>query len=455
MYEHGSQLLAIRPTVQTRIKLHPELIQSNKILTMGIMDLTSYLNQAALDNPALIVNPPSWQLNGWAHRPNPLVEKEPDDSPDPIAALPAAEPSLTEELKSTLRLQKVEPPLLNDAFIIIDALDENGFLADGLEDLARHFSLPISRLEKALQLVQSLDPPGIGARDLRECLHLQHRRLGIPSPVLTAIIDGHLEDVAKGQLQVIARTLRVPLDTVLDAIALLKTFNPKPGNGYPSSPTVFIIPDAEIRIEAGALQIWMNDHLLPRLSVDPKLEQMLNDPAVDDQTLCYIKEKLDQAKKLIGYVKARMTTVQRVIECAVNQQRDFFLYGSDHLKPLTMQSVAADLQLSVSTISRAVRDKYIESPRGLLPLKALFPSSIGDHSPGTTPLMIIKLIQEYIQREDKTNPLSDADLAAALQAQGIQVSRRTVAKYRGMAQIPSSHQRRQYHLARVGIDRTG
>lgn len=437
--------LGIEPTVKTELYITPELKQSLDLLTLGAAELTSYVNEAALENPLLHVDPPRWQTSGWAGDRSLWKKRRPRDAApfDPIAALKAPEPTLADRLMAALHALQLEPERLRDARLIVDALDERGFLGVPLEALAERFARPLERLEAALLIVQSLDPPGIGARDLRECLHLQHRRLGQPLPILTAIIDAHLEDVAKGRLQAIARRLRVPIEDVADAVSLLRTFHPKPGSRYAEEPIVYMIPEAAVRNVSGTLQVMIDDDVLPRLSIDPALARLQHDTALDPHTRDYVSRKIAQAQKLIEQLEARKTTLQRVLEAVVRRQAAYFLHGPDRLKPLTMQVVAEDVGLSVSTVSRTVRDKCIETPWGLIELRRLFPSSIGGEGEAATQEAVTRKIRAYIEAEDKTRPLSDADLAAALSRDGFPISRRTVAKYRTAAGIPPSHQRRQ------------
>ncbi|PTQ54625.1 MAG: RNA polymerase sigma-54 factor RpoN [Hydrogenibacillus schlegelii] len=440
--------VGIEQKLKTELYITPDLQQSLDILTLGVTDLASYVNNVALDNPAIRVDPPTWQMSAsFARRPHkknrqPLDEK----TPDPVMALKAPEPTLADRLKAALPTYQLDTELLKGTHLIIDALDERGYLGMPLEEISQRFNYPMDRLKKALEVVQSLDPPGIGARDLRECLHLQHRRLGEPLPVLTAIIEEHLLDVAKGQFKKIASRLRVSLEAVLEAVSLLKTFHPKPGKLYStdSEPTVYIIPDAAVQNNTGTLEVRIYDDVLPRLTLEPDILQMLRHEKLDTQTKAYLARQVARANKLIEQLNARKTTLARVLHAVAHYQKDFFFYGFDHLKPLTMQTVAETVGLSVSTVSRAVRDKYIQTPWGVIEFKRLFPSAIsGTEAQGeATSETVIRKIKAYIEAEDKTQPLSDEEIAAALNREGIYISRRTVAKYRSLSGIPSSQQRK-------------
>ncbi|MBE3563493.1 MAG: RNA polymerase factor sigma-54 [Hydrogenibacillus schlegelii] len=439
----------LEPSLKTELRITAELKQSLDLLMLGLPELTSYIDELARENPALHVDPPLWQTSGWATgRPRRKSRRASNESDphDPLSALRAPEPSLTDRLKAELRMRRLDSRLLRDACLIVEALDERGFLGVPLEALAERFARPLARLEAALVIVQSLDPPGIGARNLRECLHLQHRRLGEPLPVLSALIDEHLEDVAEGRLEAIARRLRVPIEAVVEAVALLKTFNPRPGGEFAAEATVYVIPEAAVQNDAGTLTVILYDDVLPRLSIDPAFARMERRLDLDPRTRDYVSRKIAHARKLIDQVRARKATLARVLEAVVRRQQEAFLHGPERLKPLTMQVIAEDVGLSVSTISRTVREKHIETPWGVIEFKRLFPSPVGgsgDEATPTTSDAIIRKIKAYIEAEDKTNPLSDEALAALFHQEGVPVSRRTVAKYRAMAGIPSSHQRRR------------
>ncbi|MCA9077432.1 MAG: RNA polymerase factor sigma-54 [Planctomycetaceae bacterium] len=330
---------------------------------------------------------------------------------------------------------------------LIYSLDHNGRLQSSLPEIAQVYDDPISMedADAALQMIQQLDPPGVGARDLKECLLLQ---IGPHTPmrdVLTILVGSHLEDLAQNRLPVIQRKTGYSIELIKDALDELKTLDPFPGRRFESEPVQRITPD--VRVERNAEGEWvveLEEEYVPRLRISHSYLKMLQQ-SPDSKTREYIKRKVESAKWLMDAIEQRYSTLRKVAQAIVDFQSDFLENGPEHIIPLKMQQIADVVGVHVTTVSRAVDDKYISTPRGVFALKRFFGG-------GTTTAdgeevaweNIRRKLKEIVDNEDKDNPLSDDALVAELTKHGFQLARRTVTKYRKAMGIPSSRQRREY-----------
>ncbi len=340
------------------------------------------------------------------------------------------------------------PPAVRDfGEYLIYSLDHNGRLQSSLPEIVQVYDAPISMddAQLALQRIQQLDPPGMGARDLKECLLLQLRP-GMPyRDVLMTLIGSHLEDLAQNRLPVIQRKTGYSIDVIKAALEELKTLDPFPGRQFESEPVQRITPDVRVvKDEEGKWVVELEDEYVPQLRISNSyLKMMQQNP--DAKTKEYIKRKVESANWLIDAIKQRYNTLRRVAQAIVDAQTDFLENGPEHIVPLKMQQIADVVGVHVTTVSRAVDDKYIATPRGVFALKRFFGG-------GTTTAdgeevaweNIRRKLKEIVDSEDKNHPLSDDALVAELAKHGIQLARRTVTKYRKAMGIPSSRQRREY-----------
>jgi RNA polymerase sigma-54 factor len=375
------------------------------------------------------------------------IDEEGDRQHDAIANLSNRSPSLQEYLLEQFAYFSVTREIREFAEFLIQNLDHHGRLPTGLTELQQLYGKSISELDAvaALQLVQRLDPPGIGARDAKECLLLQVREDTPHRDVLVTIITSHLEDLAMNRLPLIQRRTGYSLEQIKDAHHELLKLNPFPGASFESRPVQTIKPDLFVEPDAnGQYVVRLEDEFTPRLRLSKRYQQMLRDGA-DAQTKEYIKRKLDAAKWLIESIEQRYNTLKRVAQAIVDRQTSFLDHGPEHIVPLKMQQIADVVHVHVTTVSRAVVDKWIQTPRGLFPLKRFFGGGTTAENGEEVAWDIIRLkLKEIVDQENKEDPLSDDALVEELAKQGYQLARRTVTKYRKGLNIPSSRERRTY-----------
>lgn len=367
---------------------------------------------------------------------------------DAMANMTARPQSLQDYLHDQLGWFDLEGELREMADRIIYNLDSNGWLQGRLEDLlgpdADQQDLALA--ERALALVQKLDPPGVGARDVRECLLLQLTP-GMPFyEELKALIADHLEDLGQNRLPAIARRTGYSIELIQRVTGELHKLNPKPGADFnealvpPVTPDVFVEPT-----EDGRYQVRLEDGRTPTLFISPYYRRLFQSGQANEETREYIKRKFNSAQWLIDSIEQRRNTLTRVSQAIVDHQTEFLDKGPEAIEPLKMQQIADKVGVHVTTVSRAVDDKWIQTPRGIFPLKRFFCGGTlsADGEEVAWDAVRVKL-QEIVDNEDKQHPKSDEQLVKDLAAEGITVARRTVTKYRKAMSIPSSRQRRRW-----------
>lgn len=376
------------------------------------------------------------------------VSEDGDRAHDVIANIAERAPSLQEHLIEQFSFFSVPREVREFGEFIIQNLDPNGRLSNSLAELIQLYGRSVTEQDAyaALALVQKLDPPGIGARDARECLLLQIRPDTPHREVLTTIITSHLEDLAQNRLPLIERKTGYSINRIKEAYQELLKLNPYPGKGFADVPVQTVKPDLYVEPdEHGKYVVRMEDEYTPRLRISRRYQQMLRNGAADTQTREYIKRKIDSAKWLIESIEQRHNTLKRVAQAIVDHQTEFLDNGPEFIVPLKMQQIADVVGVHVTTVSRAVDDKWIQTPRGLFPLKRFFGGGTTTDSGEEVAWDIIRIkLKEIVDGEDKNDPLSDDALVDELAKHGYQLARRTVTKYRKALQIPSSRQRRNY-----------
>ncbi len=329
---------------------------------------------------------------------------------------------------------------------IIENLDNKGYLDVEVCDIARELKTEVSVVEKALGIVQGLEPDGIGARDLKECLKIQLNKKGIEDEALFYIIDNHLQNLAENKFLIIAKDLDITPKDAQQYGDIIKSLEPKPSRGFFTGDEVkYIIPDAYIKKIDNKYHIIMNDNLLPKLSINNMYKEIINNDK-DKYAADYVKDKISSAMFLIKSVENRKNTIYRVLENIIEIQYDYFEKGEDYLKPMTLKEIAERLEMHESTISRAIRDKYIYTSRGTVKIKNLFTTGIKSKNSGEDVSVnnIKNHIKKLIDEEDKSKPLSDQFICDELSKLGMNISRRTVAKYREELGIKSSSKRKRF-----------
>ena len=354
---------------------------------------------------------------------------------------------LTDHLAWQLGASPVPERQRQLADAIIGNLDENGYLTATVEEIAEMEKAEIREVEEALAVVQELDPPGVAARNVGECLERQLVVLDPEDSPLThtarAIVREHLKLVQNNQFKELAKAVGQPVEVVKQAVEVIKTLDPRPGLRYNKTEPRVVEPDVFFRKVGEEWQVSLNDDDLPQLRLSPTYRRLLARDAADREVRNYVKERLTAAVQILKNIEQRKHTILRVCQVIARRQRDFFDYGMDHMKPMMIKEVAEEVGVHPSTVSRAVANKYSHSTQGVFELRFFFSESVnGPQGAGVSLLTLKRRVKKMIEEEDAQHPLTDDQIAKRLSEEGIQVTRRTVAKYREDLRIPSTHQRR-------------
>jgi len=360
----------------------------------------------------------------------------------------AANGSLAESLYDQFVLLDPDDDTRDLGRHLIFNLDSNGFLAYTIEEILQSPELrgrfTPEQAEEALQLVHRLDPRGVGARNLQECLLLQLDPEDPDHELKVRIIRDYLLDVNKNKLPKVARELEVTIPQLKKLIGQIARLDPRPGAKIGGDRNAYVHPDVVVEWVDGRYEIQLEDSFFPRIRVNPQYRKLLantDDPKVKD----YVRKKLENAKWLVDAIQQRQNTLYRVCEEIFSVQRGYLDFGEAQLKPLKMQEIADRVGIHVSTVSRAIADKWVQTPRGIVRLKFFFTGGAETADGETLSRRSVKQkVKSIIDGEDKTSPLSDEQVAERLKADGLDIARRTVTKYRKALQIPSSRQRRQW-----------
>ena len=355
-------------------------------------------------------------------------------------------PNLSDHLSWQLSMSDASPRTKDIAQFIIGNIDEDGYLRATEDEIAASGGYTPEEVQTAIRAVQSLDPIGVGARDLRECLLLQLRFLEIDTPLVEIIIRDHWEEFMQRKFVPLAKAVGIDMKTLEGIVELIKHLDPKPGRKYSNERAIYVEPDVYVHKVSDEYVIVLNEDGMPKLRINSGYRSMLNsmDSKSDGETVNYIKDKIRSAVWLIKSLDQRQRTIYKVAESIVKHQREFLEKGIDFLRPLVLRDVADDIQMHESTVSRVVSNKYMHTPRGLFLMKYFFHSGIdSDTGEDISSLTVKKKIQSYIENEDPRKPLSDSKIMKILNDEGINIARRTVAKYRDELNIPSSTDRKQ------------
>jgi RNA polymerase sigma-54 factor len=352
--------------------------------------------------------------------------------------------TLGDYLRSQLSMIPMPDDVRDAADSIIGNLDESGYLTVSLEEISSSGDHKLEDVEAALREVQKLDPAGVGARDVRECLLLQLESRNGRGSVAWQIISDNLKMVERQQYRELARILGRPLEHIQIAVQVIRRLNPRPGLKYSGPGARQVEPDVHIFKDSENWIIQLNDEDLPQLRLNAQYRRMLDrhqEPSKEVRN--YVKERYASAIQLMKNIEQRKQTILKVCQSIVRRQTEFLDYGIDQLKPMMIKEIAEEIGVHPSTVSRAVANKYAHTPQGVFELRYFFSEAVQGPSGSATPLLIVKrMVKKMIEEEDPTRPLTDEQITARLQAAGIEVTRRTVAKYREDMKIPSTHQRR-------------
>lgn len=482
----------MRPTLQLRmgqqLTLTPQLRQAIRLLQMSTVELEAELTEAIESNPLLERAEDAEPHAAGADEPSTTQESDPAAEP---ASESGGDDAAAEILESPLdyepdwdvetgasgsggdsderleSLQGTATASLHDHLLwqlglshlsardqaigraLIDAIGDDGYLLEDFDSvratLRPEIEAEADELQAVLTHIQQFDPLGVGARSLAECLCVQLRALADDSSAWTLaqkVAQAHLEDLARLGTLKLAQLLKIDAERVAEAVALLRRLDPKPGASYGGERVEYVAPDAYAWRQAGAWRVSLAPGCLPRVGINRQYEAMIGVAARGDAS--YLRGQLQEARWLIRSLETRADTILRVAECIVRQQSAFLEHGPEAMRPLVLREIAEELDLHESTISRVTTRKYLHTPRGTFEFKHFFSSGVSTVDGGSASSTAIQaMIKRLIDAESPRKPLSDARLTALLQAEGITVARRTVAKYREAMNIPSSNERQR------------
>lgn len=417
----GQTLQTAAPVLTHKLRLSPQMRQALHILQLPLLDLKTYLLNELTTNPIL-----EEDFSASRDRAGGMDPEEKDFFQN---NLPGEAASLEGHLLGQLGLLNISSRQRALTKEIIANLNEDGYLAGTLPQIVEECGASLREAEEALSIVQSLDPKGVGARNLEECLLLQIER---ESPA-ALVVRGHLADLKMKRFGKIARGLGMSLSEVQNAVREIRRLNPKPGQNFGVSRPFFAVPELVVYRAGRAYKVKYSGKELPVLRISPTYQKLLTAANVPLETKQYVTEKIRSALELIKAVHERGLTVQRVASCVVSEQKEFFEKGPSVLKPLTFEKVAGLLNIHKSTVWRAAAGKYMETPSGVVELKSLFSSARS----------VQTRVQDILKSEDPKKPLSDERLVEILRREGIEAARRTVAKYREALKILPSYLRKK------------
>ena len=327
---------------------------------------------------------------------------------------------------------------------IIGNLNDDGYLEGTLEEIAALGPWKIETVETALAVVQQLDPPGVAARNLQECLLRQLEAIGMADRLAAKLVTDHCYKLQNHKLPELARELGIPVDDLVNEMKLIRELDPYPGRKYASKKAQYIEPEVYIEKIEGEYLIRFNDDGLPQLRINQQYRRMMENKETSKETRDYIKERFRSAVDLLKNIEHRKQTIYRVCERIVERQLDFLDHGVEQIKPMMLKDISEDLGMHLSTVSRVVNGKYAHTPQGVIELRRFFTEGMVNDDGEEVSTRIIKLkIKKMIEAEDPRDPLTDDRIATILAGEGQKLSRRTVAKYRDQLRIPGSRERRQ------------
>lgn len=437
-----SQKLGLTQAMQTSMRL----------LQMNNLQLRNYIGDMMTSNPVVELEYPEID-----YRPGPFDRqfqasrvKEPSDGDEPVSKEDlmkdkASTPSALTDLflqSAAMDLPEQEQQLME---YLIRSLDESGFLKETPESIAQLHGVSVDCVQHCIHLLQTMDPAGVGAADLKECLQLQLQRTSPEDTLAFAIVESHLEQLAKLQYSAIAKALQVTKAQVMESCEHIRTLSPRPLNGFSSETvTPYVIPDFYIVEEHGQLRCLMNDYFLPKITVDPSYWEFIRNKTLSAEDSAYIEKNYEQANEITKFLSYRKSTMQRVVEYILSIQKAFFLEGPGHRVAMSNRDIADALELHESTVSRAVNGKFFECKWGVFPLKSLFMHTLKtNESVAGNYDQILHKLEQLIASELPGQAYSDQQLSELLGEENFPIARRTVAKYRQQLGIPSASKRKQ------------
>ena len=444
--------MELKMEVAQTLGLSQRMIQSTEILQMSAQELDTYLKELAVDNPVVDIEE-KYEKQGQSERDVELQKKlewlagsdeqnrvyyseeyssDEDDNQDMWNVSDNRGEDLAEYLISQLVTLALNDKQQAIAEYMIDLLDSRGYFTESVEQLSEKLNISQEELLNGLAVIQTLEPAGVGARNLSECLLLQMDRQKIEDKVTREIVTNYLEQIGKNQLPQVAKKMKITVEEVLRAKEVIKTLNPKPGNSFSSRENLkYITPDVTVVKLKDYYEILLNEYMYPRISINGYYRNMLKTGS-DRETKEYVTTKVKQAEWIMQCVSQRNVTLMNVSKCIVDIQEKFFTYGPGYLQPLKLADVAEAIGVHESTVSRAVKDKYLQCSWGIYPMNYFFVCAISKTGRENTATAdkAKTLLKEIIESENHEKPYSDRILAEKLAELGVNISRRTVTKYR-------------------------
>ena len=469
-----------------RLVMTPKLQQALKLLQVPTLELQQILKQEILQNPLLeevdeaeedeeelgaegeqqesqreemelpapeseeapIDKDPEESWDDYLSEGFDLGYKRSEDQPEEFfERVPIAQTSSIDNLLSQLRILTSDPLEQRIGEYLIGSLNERGYLTCSLQEAANTFTVELAVVERVLALIQKMEPVGIGARDLQEALLIQLRQKGMQHSLTAEIVRDHFDALKQRKYTDIAKKLRVSVEEIQEHANVIKDLDPKPGFELVKEDVRYITPDLIVERVGDDYVVFLNDRNLPRLRVSNAYKRELDRGSTNGskETRDFILGRLSSARWLIQTIEQRRKTMVKVMECIVDEQREFFEKGPAHLRPLTLQQVASRIGMHESTVSRVTTNKYVQTPRGVFELKYFFSSSLDTEDGDEVSAKAAKSrILEIIGKEDARRPLSDQKIADILKKDGLIIARRTVAKYREQLKILPARLRKQY-----------
>lgn len=439
-----------------KLSMTPELIQAIQILQLNQQELEEYVENELLENPVLeientddskAVDLQSVVLRSaadeWRYNQQDLSTD--DEEAITFEQFVSEESTLEDFLMSQLHLSDLNERKMLIGRYIIESIDDNGYLTASVEEIAKNCNTECEKVEAVLTHIQHFDPPGVAARNLKECMLIQLAAKGILSEELEYVVIHMLEDIAEHRYAKIGKLLNLTVKQVQRMADILKTLEPKPGRAFSSGEaTRYVTPDVLVEENDGEYVVISNEYAVPRLMVSSYYNH-LNEEYKDEELQKYLNDRMSAALWLIKSIDQRKQTIYNVANAVVQYQQEFFAHGERFLKPLTLHQIAEEIGVHESTVSRTINGKYLQSSRGTFELKYFFTSGVeGDDGQGVSSNSVKAIIRELIAGENTQHPLSDQEMAEILESKGIAISRRTVAKYRESMHILSSSKRRRF-----------
>ena len=465
----------MRPELGLHLVMTPKLQQAIKLLQVPALELQQILKHELMVNPMLEepdenedsdpeevveavdsdddgelktredeIDWDRYLRDGFEYAPRDMGGRE--EAEEGFERVPVVRFTLEDHLMSQLRMEGVSPEDMKIGEFIIGSINGDGFLTTPPEEIAELLSIDKEKVEAVLAKIKTFDPPGVGASDLRECLLIQLEQQGLKDSLAWLLVSDYFEELLQRRYPEIAKKAKVDLADVQAAEQVIGKLDPRPGARYSADEPRYIVPDLIVEKVDDDYVVQLNDRNVPRLRVSRAYRDiMTNAKARSKEEHDYVKEKLNSAVWLIKTIDQRRRTMIKVMEAILEVQRDFFDKGIEHLKPLTLQQIAAIVGMHESTVSRVTSGKYVQTPRGVFELKYFFSTGLQtDNGEAASSRKIKALIAEMIDKEDKHKPLSDQAIADKLKTEGFQVARRTVAKYRDHLTILPARMRKQY-----------